>query len=1075
MDDFKSYFLNNDIASSYQLPYKSNIMRIILFFIAVMQCSLLVAQHATVNGVVTNTAGEILPGVSIVEKGTSKSTVTNKQGKYKIGVSSADATLVFTYLGYNPLELNTGGKSTLDVQLSALTKNVDEVVVIGYGTVKRKELTGSVASVTGDDLSKVPVQDVATSLAGRLAGVQVAAAEGAPGGEISIKVRGGGSITQSNEPLYVVDGIPQTEGLSFLDPTDIESIDVLKDAASTAIYGARGANGVILVTTKQQKGAKTAFTYDNYFGVKKNAKTLPTLSPYDYTLLQYERSLVDATRLASFKTTYGEFKDLQTNYGGRSGVDWQSEVFGRAARNQYHKIGVNGGSKETKYNMFYSYNQDEGIMLNSGANKNVMKLTLNHNVNKKFRVEGTANYAIQKVFGIGTGEGNQNFNQLQNILTYRPTFGLAGEDSDLIDLEEDPVLESNAGNVQQNPIINALSQNKEVLAKTLNLNGGLQYKLTDQITYKGLVNYRNTSTKSDLFYDKRSMTAKRTGGPQGALSDQVRNGWSYTNTLTYTGQLGQDHKFDVLLGQEQNYLMTKFNKINAKGFPEETLGLDNLYEAGSFTAESNKQDEKMLSFFARGNYNFRSKYLLSASIRADGSSKFGLGNKYGYFPAISGAWRIIEESFMHDQRVFSDLKLRLSLGTSGNNRVANYASLALLAAGVYPLLDQNNVTVYPDVLPNPNLRWEKTKSENIGLDMAFFNQRIQLTTEFYRNTTNDLLLSSEVPMTSGYSTMLVNAGSTRNSGIELSLNTININGSEFRWTTNFNMAFNSNKVLALAKPSEKTRYAFSNWGILTESDYIVRVGESLGQIYGYKTDGLYQVDEFNFDSATQVYKLKDGVPFDGNNAPQPGFQKFVDSNGDGKINADDRVVLGNATPKHTGGINNTFTYKGVDLSVFFNWSFGNSVYNANKLFSSQTQLDYKSAMEYFADRWMTIDANGTVVKDPTALAALNQGKAVPVYNSASALKLYDYVIEDGSFLRLNNISLGYTLPKHLISKLKINGLRIYATATNIATITGYSGYDPEVSMRNVGGLTPGVDFGAYPRSRSFVAGLNLSF
>lgn len=1048
-------------------------MRKILLMFAVIYSNILYAQNITVSGLVTDVAGDVLAGVNVAEKGTNKGTITGVNGQYKLTVSSKDAVLVYTYMGFTPVEQKVGGKTTINVKLNQETQSMNEVVVIGYGTVKRKDLTGSVSSVTGEDLSKVPVQDVASALAGRLAGVQVSASEGAPGSDISIKVRGGGSITQSNEPLYVIDGVPQTEGLNFLDPTDIESIDVLKDAASTAIYGARGANGVILVTTKQHKAGKTIVTYDTYVGAKKNMKTLATLNPYQYTLLQYERSMSDAAKLASFEKTYGKFENLASNYGNRAGVNWQDEVFGRTANSQYHKIGVSGGNKETKFSMFYSFNEDEGIMLNSGATKNVAKLTLNHTASKKLSLNGSANYSQQKIYGLGTGEGNQAFNQLQNILTYRPTFGLAGEDSDLIDLEEDPELASNSGNVQQNPIINALSQNKDVLAKYLYLNGGLTYKLTKHVTYKGAVNYRNTSAKTDLFYDKRSVTAKRNQGPLGSLADQTKSGWSYTNTLTYANTFGKDHKFDMMLGQEQNYLLTKYNRINANGFPKETLGLNNLGEATTFTAESNNQDEKMFSLFTRANYNYKGRYLVSASLRADGSSKFGAGNKYGYFPAASFAWRPIEEEFMKNQNLFSDLKLRFSIGTSGNNRIANYASLALLTSGNYPLLDQNNVTVFPNVLPNPNLKWERTRSENLGLDMAFLNHRVQVTAEVYRNTTNDLLLSAEVPMATGYSNMLINAGSTRNKGLELSLNTVNINARDFKWTTNFNIAFNKNKVLALTS-GENVRYAFSNWGILTESDYVIRVGESLGQMYGYRTNGLYQVEDFDYNATTQTYTLKAGIPFDSNNIPQPGYLKFEDSNKDGKISVDDRTIVGNATPKNIGGINNTFSFKGVDLSVFLNWSYGNNVYNANKLYSSQTQLDYRSTLGYFADRWMSIDANGVRQKDPIALAAMNQGKVVPVYNSNNAVKFYDYVVEDGSFLRINNISLGYTLPKHITSKLKISGLRIYATAYNLGTITGYSGYDPEVSTRNSTGLTPGIDFGAYPRSRSFVAGLNLS-
>lgn len=1035
------------------------------------------AQSSAVTGTVTDNEGIPLPGVNIKEKGTKNGIISDLKGNYSIKLSSKDAVLVFSYIGFSTVEQKVGNKSTLNVRMNADNKLMDEVLVIGYGTVKRKDYTGAISSIKGDELSNVPVQDIASALTGRLAGVQVTASEGAPGAGISITVRGGGSITQSNEPLYVVDGIPQTEGLNFLDPTDIESVDVLKDAAATAIYGARGANGVVLVTTKQHKSGKTQVTYDTYYGSKKIAKTLGVLNPYQYTILQYERSLGDATKTASFITNYGTFAELESLYANRPGINWQDEVFG-TANSQYHKVGVNGGNKETRFNLFYSFNNDEGIMITSGAKKNVAKLTLNHTASKKLTINGSISYSDQKVIGVGTGEGNSNFNQLQNVLTYRPTFGKAGSDKDLVDLDQDPILEGNSGNTLQNPVTNAESQQRESFTKYLYLNGGLEYKLLKNVTYKGLVSFRDANSNRTIFNDSRSVVARRNNGPFGEISDNNRHGWNYSNTLTYSNKFNKIHQFDLLVGQEQNYTITSYKNISANGFPFETLGLNKLSEAATFLATSNIQDEKIFSLFSRANYSFKDKYLLSASLRADGSSKFGAGNRYGYFPAASAAWRIIEEDFMKNQNAVSDLKLRFSVGNAGNNRINNYSSLSLLNVGNYPLGDANNVTVYPNTLPNPNLKWEQTFSQNLGVDVSFLNHKIQLTAEAYSNKTKDLLLNAEVPMLSGYTNMLINAGSTSNKGLEFTLNTANIAKKDFKWNTSFNISFNRNKVLGLTS-GDSFMYASSNWGVLSESDYIVRVGESLGQIYGYQSDGLYQVDDFDFNPTTKAYTLKAGIPYDTNNSPQPGFLKLVNQNpADGLFitTEDDRVVIGNAYPIHVGGLTNTFIYKNFDLNIFLNWSYGNDVYNANKLYSSQTRLDYRSALDFVADRWLTIDADGNRLTDPQALADLNKGKTIPAYNGAGTdVKLYDAMIEDGSFLRINNISLGYNLPKTLTSKLKIGKARAYVTAYNLGTITGYSGYDPEVSTRNSTGLTPGVDFGAYPRSRSFVAGLNLSF
>ncbi|TZF86100.1 TonB-dependent receptor (plasmid) [Pedobacter sp. BS3] len=1042
----------------------------------------LYAQQVRVNGKVTDASGEPLIGVGVMEKGTTHGVSSDQNGNYALSVSSPNATLVFSYIGYQKSEVKVNSHSTINVTMKLEMKSMEEVVVVGYGTVKRKDLTGAVSSVKGEDLDKVPVQNVASALAGRLAGVQVNTTEGAPGADISITIRGGGSITQSNEPLYVIDGIPQTDGLSFLDPTDIESIDVLKDAAATAIYGARGANGVVLVTTKQAKAGKTAVTYDMYYGSKKVNNMLPVLDPYQYTVLQYERSLGDATKLASFTSNYGTFDQLESLYGNRAGVNWQDEVFGRSANSQYHKIGISGGDKATRFGFFYSYNNDQGTMINSGARKNVAKLTLNHTASKKLKASASVNYSQQNTFGIGSSEGNTYFNQLQNIITYRPTYGIKGSDDDLVNMDEDPILDEVSGNTLQNPLVNAESQTREVINKTLYLNGTLDYQIINHLTYRGLVGVRSYTARTNMFYDNRSVTAKRNGGPQGSINDLTRSSWNYSNTLTYSNLFNKVHKLDVLVGQEQSYLKSNYIRTTATAFPGSTLGLDNLSEAATFVAASGTEDEKIISFFSRVNYAYKDKYLLAASIRADGSSKFGSGNKFGYFPAVSAAWRIMQEDFMKNVKVLSDLKLRLSVGTSGNNRIDNYSSLALLTTGNYPLNNTNNVTVGANTLPNPALKWEQTRSTNIGLDVGVLNQRIQLTVDAYKNVTKDLLLNAEVPNLTGYTTMLINAGSTSNKGLEFTLSSINIRNKDFRWTSNFNIAFNRNKVLALTS-GNSFMYASSNWGVLTESDYIIRVGQPLGQMFGYQSNGLYQVDDFTYDPATKYYYLKPGIAKDPNNivnattqSPGPGYLKLVDRTGEGSITADDRTVIGNANPKFTGGLTNTLSYKNFDLSVFLNWSYGNDVYNANKLYASQTNLDYRNTYSYVANRWISIDATGQRVTDPATLAALNGGKTVPVYNGAgTSLKFYDQMVEDGSFLRINNISLGYTIPKKVLSKIHAGNLRVYVTGYNLYTFTKYSGYDPEVSTRNSTRLTPGVDFGAYPRSRSFVAGANLSF
>lgn len=1017
-----------------------------------------------------------LEGVTIVIKGTTNQEQTDAKGSFTLRTGQKLPYILNISLdGYHTLQVLATSPS-ITIRLSPLaTPSLSDVVVIGYGTQKRKDLTGAISSVSGDELSKVPVQNVASALAGRLAGVQVTTPDGTPGADVSIVVRGGTSITQSNEPLYVIDGVPQTNGLDVLDPQDIASIEVLKDASAASIYGARGANGVILVTTKRPKEGRTVITYDNYLSSKKVTKILPVLNAYQYTLLQYERSLGDATDFNKFISNYGTFSQLDSLYSGNPGINWQDEVFGNAVTSQYHKIGISGGSKQTQFSLFYSTNDDKGVMVNSGAKKQVARLSINHTANTNLKVSGTASYTDQLIYGVGTGEGNTYFNQLQNILTYRPTYGIKGSDQDLINLEEDPYLDDNSGNTLQNPLINAVSQQRNIYNKSLYLNGTIDYKIINHLSYRGIVGSRNFFIRNNQFNDSRSVSAKRSGGPNGSIANTDRYSWNYSNVLTYSNTFNKIHRLDFLVGQEQQYLKTRYVLTTLNGFPTENLGLDDLSQATTVVDASNTEDERLVSFFTRANYAFDDRYLLTATLRADGSSKFGPDNKYGYFPSVALAWRVIQESFLKSNKIISDLKLRLSIGTSGNNRIDNYSSLALLESGSYPLNNVNTVTVGSNNLPNPNLKWEQVLSRNIGLDIGLWGQRIQLTTEWYKYKTSNLLLNAQVPEFSGYSNMLINVGSTRNTGLEFTLNTVNIRNNNFQWTTNFNVAFNRNKVLGLTS-GNSFMYASSNWGVLTENDYIVQVGQPLGQIYGYKSNGLYQTDDFDYNATSQTYTLKAGIPFDPNNQPQPGYLKLVDVNGDSTINSDDRTVIGNANPKYIGGINNTFSYKRFDLGIFLNWSVGGDIYNANKLYNSQTYLDYRNTLAYIADRWISIDAAGGRVKDPATLNALNKGKTIPVYNgSGTALRLYDQMVEDGSFLRISNISLGYSLPPSILSKIKLQSFRIYATVNNLHTFTSYSGYDPEVSARNSTRLTPGVDFGGYPRSRSFVAGVNISF
>ncbi len=1068
-----------------------------IFFLltAFFWCLLLHAQEHKVSGTITDEYGEKIPGVNVYIQGTTNGSISNIDGQYTIGVNAPSAAvIVFSFIGFDTQEVAVNNRSQIDVILKTEFTQLDEVVAIGYGTMKKKDLTGAITSIDVVDMEKMPVSNVAQAMAGRAAGVQITTSEGEPGAGISIRVRGGGSITQNNEPLYIIDGFPSEDGLSTLDPSDIESIDILKDASSTAIYGARGANGVVVITTKGGSVKKTTVNFDAYYGVKQLSKKLGVLSTLEFVELDYEREtrgepfnsdgeMTDTYR--NFSNNYGLWEDRHELYQNRPGIDWQDEAFGGNAYIQNYKVSVNGGTNSARYNLSYSHFDDEGLMVASGFNRDNAKLKLDLTPNEKVDIVANINYTKQEKFGNGTSSGGSYFNRMSHIIQYRPTIGIKGVDQDLIDQDEDPILQDESGNVMQNPITSAYAEHRSSGRKTLAMNASLQYKITPHLSAKVFGGFRDENYRTESFDGSRSITAKRTS-IQGWLRNDDINSFSNTNLLLYKNTFGK-HKIDLTAGNEQVYKEGKWFRAGASGFPNDDIGLADLsLGAVPDVPQSYEYDDTLISFFGRAFYNFNERYLVSVTYRADGSSKFGDDNKWGYFPATSFAWRASEESFIKDLNVFSNLKMRLSYGKAGNNRIGMYNSLSTLSSVSYPLNGTANTGVKPDRLPNPDLKWETTTTTNLGIEMGFLNQRIQLTGEFYKNLTTDLLLNATTPYSSGHSSMVMNIGETQNHGMEFILSTLNVKTKNFTWSTDFNISFNKNKINSLVDDQESFLVS-SGWTSSIDGDYIVKVGDPVGQMYGWETDGLYQVDDFNYDAASGTYTLKEGIAQDPNNPARPGGWKFKDTAGafdekgnpvaDGVINPEDRKVIGNANPIHFGGLTNTFSYKQFDMSIFLNWSWGNDIYNASKLYYTLGDRDNKNGLDQLNDRWSTIDANGLAVTDPQQLAEMNKGKSVARIDelNVNQQRLHSWAIEDGSFLRISNVSLGYNVPKKWLRKVKMAKCRIYATANNLYTFTNYSGFDPEVNIKNSTGLTPGLDYGAYPRNTSYVFGMNLSF
>lgn len=1032
-----------------------------------------------VSGTVLDNEGlEVIGGSVRVKGNETAGVITDVDGRYTIEVPSADkSVLVFTYVGMQPIEVKVGGRDKIDVKMQPDNKVLNEVVVVGYGTTRRSDLTGSVVSVKGDDLTRTPTSDPLQALAGRAAGVQITQADGEPGASLSVRVRGGISITQSNDPLFVIDGFPTEDGLASIDPSEIETIDVLKDASATAIYGARGANGVIVVTTKKGSSADNNLqvTFDAYAGWRKISRKLPVLSVEEFLLLDYERSLTfnGTDGIRRFQNIYGSFIDIADNYAGRPGIDWQEEAIGRTTATQNYHLGLAGGGKDLKYNFNYTYSRDGGAMILSGADKHVVSLSVNHNTRKWIQLNMRINYSENKIWGMGTSEQTTRFNKMEHILQYRPTVGIYGDDSSL--LTGDDLLEDDDQNPMQSPIISANEEKKERIVRNIFINGGFTITFNKYFSFRNNTGYRYQIDRRDEFYGEKSITAKRSSirsNTQYSSSSQFQ----ISNVLTYQNR-HKFHRLTVMLGQEWIDNRSRWLRTVIKDYPNNDIGSadPSLGTPESVTGNVN-YDNKILSFFGRVNYNIGEKYLFTATLRADGSSKFSKKNKWGYFPSVSGAWRIGQEEFIENLGVFSDLKLRAGYGLAGNNRVASYRSLDILTSAGYPAGDSFMPGYAPYGIANKDLKWESNATLNIGLDLGFFRQRLTISPEFFYNRSSNLLLNSRVPTSSGFKNMLRNVGRTTNRGIDLSITSVNIISRTFQWTTNFNLSFNKNRIEALSGEESFLEEAAFGYN---DKTHIVAVGSPVGQFYGYKTIGLYQVDDFDYDDANGTYTLKAGIAAPGYTADvRPGMWKFEDIDDNGVIDENDKTVIGNANPVCFGGLNNTFTWRDFDASVFFTFSLGGKVLNATKLTNTKAGKINSNvlAIADSSNRWVTIDNSGNLITDPEQLAAINAGKTVAsVFDTeAGDNYIHSWAVEDASFLRLSNLSLGYTVPRQLLRKASIERLRFYFTASNVFVVTKYTGFDPEVSTMG-NNLTPGVDFGAYPRNRSYVFGLNLTF
>ena len=1028
--------------------------------------SLAIAQNTmvTVTGVVVDSDNQPVLGAAVQIKGTEKGALVNEKGEFKIRTKSKDV-LVFSMMGYQSQEILVGTQTHMNVVLIEDAEALEAAVVeVGYGSMAKKDITGSVAVVGMRDILKAPVVNFDEALAGRLAGVSVSSADGTPGSDMNIVVRGANSLTQSNSPLYVIDGFPiENFSISAINANDIESMSVLKDASATAIYGARGANGVIIIETKKGKEGAAVVTYNGSFGLQQVSKTMEMMSAREYVEYNIERKPgLESVYLTSLERTLEDYDAMG------KGIDWQSKLF-RLAPVHSHNISMRGGTSGTNYSVSLSHADQEGVIINSGYNKTQGRVSLTQRIGKKLKFTLNASYTTDKSTGQTVSSTDVTNNQFASYLmfrtwAYRPIL-LAEEN--LEDLLYDD--EVDGASEVMNPILSVSNDYKIREKTTFMANGKLEYSIIKPLRLTILAGYNDARTVNKEFNNSNTYSGfshyTNLKGVNGNSSYSKRATWMNENILNFDKRFGgQKHRITAMAAFSLYGTTVETMGYSTKLVPIESLGWAGMDEGLINSMTATISDNYQMSGLARINYDYDARYLLTASFRADGSSKFSKKNRWGYFPSAAFGWCISEEKFMRNVRFINNMKLRLSYGVTGNNRVGDYATYSTWDLSDYYSFGNSDPynALLPDKLGNDSLKWESTEQVDLGLDLSLFRSRIGLTVDLYQKITDDLLLNAKLPYATGYSTAYMNVGKIRNRGLEIALNTVNVQTRDFMWTSDFNISLNRSTVMELADGEDIFLSSVNFTGSWNSTYlYLAKVGEPIAQFYGYKWDGVYGYEDFDVDVKGN-YVLKSTVPTNGDDRKsiQPGDVKYVDINGDGVVNGLDMTVIGRCEPLHEGGFNNTFTYKGLSLNVFFTWRYGVDVMNANRIVLEGNELSgtYNQFASY-ADRWSLTNTDS---------------KNFRVGGNGPQGRYSNRTIEDASFIRLKTLQLSYSLPKKWTKAMKMSSFEVSVSAQNLFTWTKYSGMDPEVSVRNTV-LTPGFDYSAYARNRVYNVGLRLTF
>lgn len=1038
---------------------KPSIFQLKLITVAVMTvlCSIpflaYTQQAKKITGRVTTETGDPLTGVSIQVKNTQRGTTSGDSGRYEIEVTGKDPVLIFSYVGYVKQELRVAGSGAMDVVLVLEKNELSQVVVIGYGTIKKSDITGSVASVKADELKAIPATSFDQALQGRAAGVQVTTLSGKPGAETSIRIRGTTSINAGNEPLYVIDGMlitsdgndmstgvtlgPRIGPLASINPNDIESIEILKDASATAIYGSRGANGVVLITTKRGRKGKGTVTLDSYYGSQTIANQVEVLNAADFA------NLVNDAKLNANQTPiYVNPKNLG------EGTNWQDEVLQTAPMGNL-QLTFAGGDDKTKYSIAGSYFKQEGIIIGSDFERFSFRANFDRDISDRLSIGTSLTYSGIASNGVLTNAGTIVPGVITSAFLFNPVLPVYDSTVD-----GGYTYQNDRGKVLGNPVAEAEKHISYTTSSRFLGNFHAKYKLMEGLEFKtsfGVDAFSQKENSYAPYYLKRAEASKG----EAAVGDIQGITWLNENTFTYNKKFRNEHALTALAGFTMQQFQNQSLLAYAFDFPDDRTGYHNLGAALNPQKPVNNESKwSLVSFLGRAFYNIQDKYLVTLTARADGSSKFAEGNKFGFFPSGAVAWRMSKERFMQDVDFISDLKLRVSYGAIGNQAIPPYQSLSLVGPygqGVFN--SSQGSEPYNGMEPlsyvNKDLKWETTKQLDIGIDLSMFKNRITIAADYYHKKTFDLLLSTPIPTTSGFTTTLLNVGNIVNRGFDFDIRTINTTGT-VKWNTSLNISVNRNELTDLNTETD----------IPIFGGLILREGESIGTFYGYIFDGIFQSDE----EAANSPVLAGQEPTSPNPASRAkaGDRKYRDINNDGKIDAADRTLLGTAQPDFTWGLNNTISYGNWDFSFFFQGSQGNKLANYNSFdllnFTGQNNVLAEAGL----NRWTPERPSN---KYPRALASGSLD--VGIFSSA--------IVEDASYIRLKNVTLAYRMPYSVLKKTGIQNMKIYGGATNLWTRTNYTGYDPEANTYGQSTTLIGIDFGGYPQTTTYTIGLNIGF